>query len=188
MQKWKIWTGVFAVFCLGAAAGALSMQTYIKQSIVADFQGLPKPPNEEGVVGHLDREVGLREEQKVEIRKIFADLFKKIEALSKEKHELIEALVAETDAAVAKQLDPVQKEKFLALVERMKKMRQKRPPPPPHFGGPQGPPPPPPHGEGFGPPPFGGPEGAPPFGGPPGHPGPPPGGHSQPPPPRSPQP
>jgi hypothetical protein len=174
MQKWKIWAGVFAVFCLGVAAGALGMQTYIKTTIVAEFQGRPRPPSEDGILGHLDREVGLKEEQKEPIRKIFAEMIKKMDQMSQAKHKEIEAAVAETDAAVAAQLDPAQREKFLAMVERMNQMR-KNMPPPPLMGGPKGPPPPHPNGEAMGPPPFG-------------PAGPPPGGPNQPPPPRSPQP
>jgi len=146
MQQWKIWTGILTVFCLGAAAGALGMQSYIKRTIMADFRP-PREPSAENIISHIDREVGLREEQKRAMTPLFAAMVKKIGENMRESHQKIEIVVAETDTAVAALLDAAQKDRFLELVARMKKMRDSMPP----FGG--APPPGGPHG----PPPFGGP-------------------------------
>jgi len=160
MRVWKIWAGLIGVFCLGALAGALGMQSYIKHSFLRQFDA-PHKPRAEGIIGLIDREVGLTEAQKAALQPIFSALVAKIDASMQEHRASIEGLVAATDAQVAALLDPQQREKFLNLVERMKKMRSQMPPPPP--GGPGGPPPGGPGGPGF--PPPGPPPGPPPFDG-----------------------
>ncbi len=153
---WKVWAGVFLIFLLGTLCGALGMQSYLKRSIVADFRR-PREPDPAAIVRHIDREIGLREEQKQALKPVFASMSEKIRDTMRQHHALVETIVAETDAAAAAFLDEDQKQRFAVMVERMKAMRRAMPPPPPPCGGMAPPPcdemPPPPGGAPAPPPP-----------------------------------
>lgn len=152
MKSWKAWLLVLVIFLTGVAAGAFGMRAWVARQIPGLLR--PSPGQlEERIVEHIDREVGLSEAQKAEIRPLVSEAVRKADAAHKAVREEVEGGFRAMDEAIAAKLDETQKAKFAEFRKRMEEQRRHGPPPPPPPGMgpapdgpgmPPGPPPPPP--------------------------------------------
>ncbi len=148
MKSWKAWLLVLVIFLSGAAAGAFGMRAWMARQIPGLLR--PSPGQlEERIVEHIDREVGLSEAQKAEIRPLVKEAVSKADTAHKAVRQQVEGGFQAMDEAIAAKLDEGQKAKFTEFRKRMEQLRRHGPPPPPPGmgpppGGPGMPPGPPP--------------------------------------------
>jgi hypothetical protein len=164
MKSWKAWLLVAAIFLTGAVAGAFGMRTYMARHL-PELLHNSRQRLEEVFLEHIDREVGLSEQQKQKILPILRDAVEQGEAIRESVRTKMDAVMEKTDARIADELDPQQRAKFEEFRARMEQLRRSGPkpgdpmppgPPPGPGGFPPGPPPGPHPGAGgfpSGPPP-----------------------------------
>lgn len=140
MQSWKAWLLVLVIFLSGVAAGAFGMRAWMARQIPGMLRPTPVQL-EERIVQHIDREVGLSEAQRAEIRPIVTAALRKADESHRAVRHEFEAGIRAMDEAIAAKLDAEQKVKFEALRKRMEELRRNGPPPPPGMGPGMGPPP-----------------------------------------------
>ena len=165
MKSWKAWLLVAVIFLSGAVSGAFGMRAYLLRHL-PEMLARPMASLEDGILAHIDAEVGLSATQRAELRPLIAAVVAKADKAQQALHAELEPIFAQMDEDIAARLDQGQKVKFAELRARMKAFRRagpNGPPPGPRMGPPMGPPP---GGMPFGPPP--GPPPGPPMGPPPG--------------------
>lgn len=144
MKSWKAWLLVAVIFLTGAMAGAYAMRVYLVRNLPELLEHTRKRL-EEHFLDVIDREVGLRPEQKQRILPILRESVLKGDRIHASVREQMDAVRKEADERIAEELDADQRVKFEEFRARMEKFARQGPrhggPPPPGFAPPPGPPP-----------------------------------------------
>ncbi|OGR34841.1 MAG: hypothetical protein A2051_09775 [Desulfovibrionales bacterium GWA2_65_9] len=157
MKSWKAWLLVAVIFVSGVVAGAFGMRAYMVRHL-PEMLARPMGRMEDGILAHIDAEVGLSEAQRAELRPLIKAALERADTVHQSVRAELEANFSQMDDAIAARLDQGQQARFAELRARMKAFRNAMPP-----GPPPGPPPGlPPGGMPPGPPPGGLPFGSPP--------------------------
>jgi len=150
MKSWKAWLLVAVIFAAGAAVGAIGMRTYMARHL-PEMLSQSRQRLEEMFLEHIDREVGLSEQQKQSLLPILQEAVGKGEKIHQSVRGQIDQVMQAADDRIAAELDPQQRVKFAEFRARMEQMRREGPKPGPGGFPPPGPPPGP---GGFPPPPH----------------------------------
>ncbi|SNR80668.1 hypothetical protein SAMN04488503_1401 [Humidesulfovibrio mexicanus] len=144
MKSWKAWLLVAVIFLTGAMAGAYAMRVYMVRNL-PELLEHTRQRLEEHFLDVIDREVGLRPEQKERILPILRESVLKGDRIHASVREQMDAVRKEADERIANELDADQRVKFDEFRVRMEKLARQGPrpggPPPPGFSPPPGPPP-----------------------------------------------
>jgi excinuclease UvrABC ATPase subunit len=107
MKSWKFRLGIVAIFALGVVVGAVATGLFVRHRF-SNF-GFVRPDQAVShIMGRLERELKLSEEQRHAIEPIVADGFTKMRALRARLTPEVEALVAETSQRIKQHLDAEQ--------------------------------------------------------------------------------
>ncbi len=105
-SKWQIRLATLSIFLLGFLAGAFALNAYFL------WFGGGKPPSRHERFQDAFNELGLNENQKTEVQKVFADTREKMNNLRQESEPRFQEIRAQSDEQLQKILTPEQWQKF----------------------------------------------------------------------------
>ncbi len=119
MNKFKIISGILLVFLLGGITGSLATSIYMGNRFRTIMQGppaflIPK------FISRLERELDLSAEQKVQIRKISAELREELNEFMEKNRPQAEEILDRHISSIKSVLQPDQQEKMEGIREKMK--------------------------------------------------------------------
>lgn len=126
MTKFKIIAGIFVIFILGLAIGAMGMRFYVKYRI-DQFMGTGPPPRiHPRLMAHLDRELHLTPSQRAQVDKIAEALSRDLFAIRLKLRPEIEETIDRHLDRMSDILDTEQQKRLEEFREKMKKRVFKR--------------------------------------------------------------
>jgi len=123
MNKAKLFIGILLIFIVGALAGSLATQKYVKYRITQFHKGGPPIAF---YMRYLSHKLDLRDDQKITIEKIMEESVQQTKQLSNRFIPKMDEIVDNTFTQVEKELNPEQREKLKELREHMKNRRSHR--------------------------------------------------------------
>lgn len=120
MKKWKLCSGLLAIFISGAVVGYSLGGIHIRRNIEHMFGG-DHPRPQKLIVEKLTRELRLTGEQREFVEGVVCRTHKELAKLRQRHHPEIETLISSGVAEIKGRLDSGQQEKFDALYERTRK-------------------------------------------------------------------
>jgi Spy/CpxP family protein refolding chaperone len=120
MKKWKVVTGIIAVFILGAVAGGV-----ISHGICWHRPHWGEIHPREVVVRKLSRKLHLDANQKAQVEVIVNDAHNQMREMRRETQPKIDSIMGNAQAKIRAILRPDQKAEFEKLIAKWKTQREK---------------------------------------------------------------
>ncbi len=120
MKRWKLWSGLVALFLSGVLIGAVSGGFYVRQSMKESYSKW-RPPARELVMKKLTGELELDDEQRVKIGKIVCRIHEQIREVRRRSRPELEKILDEGIILMKAELSAEQQEKLDVLHEKVKK-------------------------------------------------------------------
>ncbi|HPA14304.1 MAG TPA: hypothetical protein PKV75_03420 [Desulfobacterales bacterium] len=132
MNKLKVSVAIILVFILGALAGSLGTQAFMKYRI-SKFMKRGHEARAESIVERLSQMIGLTDLQKLEIEKIIIESQKKLTEIEEEFRPRIQAVMDDDFKRMKEFLNDDQKRKLEEFHDHLKQRKAPGffPPPPP---------------------------------------------------------
>lgn len=105
-SKWQIRLATLSIFLLGFLAGAFALNAYYL------WFGAGKQPSRQERFQDVFKELGLNENQKTEVQKVFGDTREKIQKMRQDSEPRFQEIRAQSDEQLQKILTPEQWQKF----------------------------------------------------------------------------
>ncbi|MCE5333900.1 MAG: hypothetical protein LLG06_04865 [Desulfobacteraceae bacterium] len=120
MKKWKLCSGLLAIFVSGVIVGYSLGDIHARKNIEHIFSGDRSKPHEI-IVDKLARELKLSGEQRTFVEGVVCRTRAQLSELRRHHHPEAERMISSGVAEIRERLDPEQQKKLDALYERMKK-------------------------------------------------------------------
>lgn len=119
MSRWKLWSGLVALFVSGVLIGAVGSSLYIRYEI-REFRTGGHPAVRHFILKRLTRELGLTVEQKEQVGKIVCRIQSEISGFRLEHRQEIEGIFSRGITDMKQYLTAVQQQKLDDLYEKTK--------------------------------------------------------------------
>jgi hypothetical protein len=124
--KWKLWSGVVAVFIVGAIVGGLSTTALIRGHFLQVMKsgsprGVHKP-----IAEKLTADLALTPEQRAEVQRIVQDFEPRFKEFEQQARTGVRAVMSEMEARIREVLTPEQQVKYDAGIKKMHEEMDKR--------------------------------------------------------------
>jgi Spy/CpxP family protein refolding chaperone len=124
--KWKLWSGVIAVFIVGAIVGGLSTTALIRGHFLhvmksGSSRGVHKP-----IAEKLTEDLSLTPEQRAEVERIVRDFDPRFKEFEQQARTGVRAVMSEMEAMIREVLTPEQQVKYDAGIKKMHEEMDKR--------------------------------------------------------------
>lgn len=124
--KWKLWSGVIAVFIVGAIIGGLSATALIRGHYLHVMKSGPPRGVHKPIAERLTADLGLTPDQRAEVERIVGEFEPSFEEFQTRARTEVRAVMSEMEAKIREVLTPEQQTKFDAGIERMHQEMEKR--------------------------------------------------------------
>jgi hypothetical protein len=124
--RWKLWSGVVAVFVVGAIVGGLSATALIRGHFVHVMRSGPPRGVHKPIAERLTADLALTPEQRAEVERIVRDFEPRFEEFEERARTEIRGVMNEMEAKIREILTPEQQLKFDAGITKMQEEMQKR--------------------------------------------------------------
>jgi hypothetical protein len=124
--KWNLWSGVIAVFVVGAIIGGLSATALIRGHYLHVMKSGPPRGVHKPIAERLTADLGLTPEQRAEVERIVRDFGPRFEEFEARTRTEVGAVMGEMEAKIRAVLTPEQQTKYDATIERMHEEMRKR--------------------------------------------------------------
>jgi Spy/CpxP family protein refolding chaperone len=124
--KWKLWSGVIAVFIVGAIVGGLSTTALIRGHFLhvmksGSSRGVHKP-----IAERLTEDLSLTTEQRAEVERIVRDFDPRFKEFEQQARTGVRAVMSEMEAKIREVLTPEQQVKYDAGIKKMHEEMDRR--------------------------------------------------------------
>jgi Spy/CpxP family protein refolding chaperone len=124
--KWKLWSGVIAVFVVGAIVGGLSATALIRGHLLQVMKNGPPPGVHKPIVERLTADLALTADQRVEVERIVQDYEPRFREFEQRARTEVRAVMDEMEGRIREILTPAQQAKYDAGIKKMREEMDKR--------------------------------------------------------------
>ena len=124
--RWKLWSGVIAVFIVGVIIGGLSATALIRGHYLNVMRSGPPRGVHKPIAERLTADLGLTSDQRAEVERIVGEYGPRFEEFRTQARTEVRKVMSEMEAKIREVLTPEQQAKFDARIERMLRDMEKR--------------------------------------------------------------
>ncbi len=124
--KWKLISGVVAVFVVGAIIGGLSATALIRGHFMQVMRNGPPPGVHKPIAERLTADLALTREQRLEVERIVRDFEPRFGEFEQRARTEVRAVMTEMEAKIREILTPEQQVKFDAKIRKMREEMERR--------------------------------------------------------------
>ena len=124
--KWKLWSGVVAVFIVGAIVGGLSATALIRGHFLQVMKGGPPRGVHKPIAERLTADLALTAEQRAEVERIVQDFEPRFKEFEQRARAEVRVIMDEMESKIRVVLTPEQQVKYDAGIEKMREEMDKR--------------------------------------------------------------
>lgn len=124
--RWKLWSGVIAVFIVGVIIGGLSATALIRGHYLNVMRSGPPRGVHQPIAERLTADLGLTSDQRAEVEHIVEEFGPRFDEFRSRARTEVRAVMSEMEAKIREVLTPEQQAKFDAGIERMRREMEKR--------------------------------------------------------------
>jgi Spy/CpxP family protein refolding chaperone len=123
--RWRLWSGVIAVFVAGVIVGGLSTSVLIRSHVIHVMRSGPPRPMER-VAERLTGNLELTADQRAEVDRIMAEFGPRFDEFDRRSRAEVRTIATEMETQIRNVLAPAQQATFDANLERMRDEFKKR--------------------------------------------------------------
>jgi len=124
--KWKLWSGVVAVFIVGAIVGGLSATALIRGHFLQVMKSGPPRGVHKPIAEKLTADLSLTQDQRAEVERIVRDFEPRFREFEQQARTGVRAIMNEMEARIREILTPEQQVKYDAGIKKMHDEMDKR--------------------------------------------------------------
>jgi hypothetical protein len=124
--KWRLWSGVIAVFIVGAIIGGLSATALIRGHFLHVMKNGPPRGVHKPIAERLTADLGLTQDQRAEVERIVRDFEPRFAEFEQRARTEVRTVMDQMDAQIREILTPEQQVKFDARIKKMREEMEKR--------------------------------------------------------------
>jgi Spy/CpxP family protein refolding chaperone len=124
--RWKMWSGVIAVFVIGVVIGGLATTALIRGHFMRVMKNGPPPRIHESIAQRLTRDLGLTVEQRERIERITAEYEPRFGEFEQRSRAEVREIAQQMEERIREILTPEQQVKFDAGIKKMQEDMRKR--------------------------------------------------------------
>ncbi len=124
--KWKLVSGVIAVFVVGAIIGGLSATALIRGHYLHVMKSGPPRGVHKPIAERLTADLALTKDQRVEVERIVRDFEPRFEEFELRARTEVRAVMTEMESKIREILTPEQQVKFDAGIKKMREEMERR--------------------------------------------------------------
>jgi hypothetical protein len=125
-RKWKLWSGVIAVFLVGAIVGGLSTTAFMRGHFLRVMREGPPRGVHKPIVERLTADLALTPEQRAEVERIVSDFGPRFGEFEDRMRTEVRGVMNEMEAKIREVLTPEQRTKFDAKIKAMHEEMDRR--------------------------------------------------------------
>jgi Spy/CpxP family protein refolding chaperone len=124
--KWRLWSGVVAVFIVGAIVGGLSATALIRGHFLQVMKGGPPPGVHKPIAERLTADLALTPDQRAEVERIVRDFEPRFKEFEVQARTEIRGVMSEMETRIREILTPEQQVKYDAGIKKMNEEMERR--------------------------------------------------------------
>jgi len=124
--KWKLWSGVVAVFIVGAIVGGLSATALIRGHFLHVMKGGPPPRVHKPIAERLTADLALTPDQRADVERIVQDFEPRFKEFEVQARTEIRGVMGEMETRIREILTPEQQVKYDAGIKKMYEEMERR--------------------------------------------------------------
>ena len=124
--KWKLWSGVIAVFIVGAIVGGLSTTAFMRGHFLRVMKDGPPPGVHKPIAERLTADLALTAEQRAEVERIVRDFGPRFGEFEERMRTEVRGVMNEMEARIREVLTPEQQAKYDARIKAMHEEMDRR--------------------------------------------------------------
>jgi Spy/CpxP family protein refolding chaperone len=124
--KWRLWSGVIAIFIIGVIIGGLSATALIRGHVLHVMKGGPHPAVHKPIAERLTADLALTAEQRAQVERIVGDFEPRFREFEERTRAEVRGVMDEMEARIREVLTPGQQTKFDAGIKKMHEEMDKR--------------------------------------------------------------
>jgi len=124
--KWKLWSGVIAVFIVGAIVGGLSTTALIRSHLLHVMRSGPPREVHKPIVERLTADLSLTGDQRAQVERIVQDYKPRFSEFEQRARAEVRGVMDEMEGKIREILTPEQQAKYDAGIKKMREEMDKR--------------------------------------------------------------
>jgi Spy/CpxP family protein refolding chaperone len=125
-NRWRLWSGVIAIFIVGMIVGGLSATVLMRSHIVHIMRKGPPPRVHEHIVNRLTEDLTLTADQRTAVERIVREFEPRFRAFEEQSRAEVKKIAGQMEDEIRGILTPEQQAKYDANLQRMRADMERR--------------------------------------------------------------
>lgn len=124
-RRWKLWSGVIAVFVAGSIVGGLAATVLVRNHVIHIMREGPRR-SPDRIADRLTKNLAITDDQRAEVERIVREFEPRFTGFEERSRTEVRSLTDEMKVQIRGLLTPEQQVKFDATVEKLSLERERR--------------------------------------------------------------